>query len=1022
MELTKTVALEFLTGGGEMGELIRSRDWSNTPLGPVEAWPQSLKTCIRIILTSRQPMFVWWGDDLINLYNDAYRSILGGKHPAVLGMPAKEVWSEIWDQVGPRAETAMQKNVGTYDESLLLLMERNGYPEETYYTFSYSPVPGDEGGTSGIICANTDDTQRILGERQLRTLKDLGKQLNDCVSDHDVYSKAIDVLRENPQDFPFACIYKVEPLSGHFLMAGKTDPYLSDTVLPPELSPGSVLADDWQFAKAVSSGKPVLISALRTTYGHLPSGNWSLSPDQALVIPVMQSGQEQPFAVLLVGLSPHRQLDEKYRSFFQLVADQVASGLVAVRTVEEARKRAEALLEIDRAKTAFFNNISHEFRTPLTLMLGPLEELLSQHEAPLTAEQEANLAATHRNAMRLLRLVNTLLDFSRIEAEKVQAQYFPVDLAALTAAIASTFRSAVEHAGLEFSVRCQPLDTMAYVDRDMWEKIVFNLLSNAFKYTLQGSISISLEQNGHHALLCVRDTGVGIPTAEIPNMFERFHRVKHTKGRTYEGTGIGLSLVKELVQLHAGNIWVESEEGTGSTFFVRIPLGRTHLSESQVIEATSADYTSSLSDVFVNEAFYLAGGKTQDTGVATDKEDKPRVLIVDDNADMREYLQRLLEKHYIIKTAANGKQALEQVTAQAPDLVISDIMMPEMDGIQLLHHLKNQQATHSLPVILVSARAGEEAKIEGYDIGADDYLTKPFSAKELLARVRAQIRISGLHRHALDILQHSADELEKKVEERTAELLRKNSELEQFAYIASHDLQEPLRKIRTFSELLQKSLQKGTPVNTYFDKIQSSAERMTQLIKDVLNYSRLSNTEDQFVPVDLNTVLRQVKGDFELLIEQKQAVIKEQGLQVITGIPLQLQQLFTNLIGNSLKFSEKQPVITITGSLLPEAEVPFYPDLQEHVTYVKLEFSDNGIGFEQQFAERIFAIFQRLNGRKVYAGTGIGLALCKKIVENHNGVISANGKLNEGATFTVILPQDRNKILGNRKSRIKNQY
>lgn len=1007
MEITKIVAPEFLAGGGEMGELMRSRDWSKSPLGPVDTWPQSLKTCIRIILTSRQPMFVWWGNDLINIYNDAYRSILGGKHPEVLGMPASEVWKEIWDQVGPRAATAMEKNEGTYDESLLLIMERNGYPEETYYTFSYSPVPGDQGGTGGIICANTDDTQRIIGERQLRTLKDLGKHLPESISDDDVYKRTISILKENPADFPFACIYKANLKTEMLDIAAKTDGSLSEAVLPSSLQLGSTLAADWELDQVVYSNKSVIVSDLKAKYGQLPSGNWSISPDQALVIPVVQSGQVCPFALLIVGLSPYRQLDEKYRSFFQLVADQIASGIVNVHTVEEARKKAEALMEIDRAKTAFFSNISHEFRTPLTLMLGPLEELLLQQEDTLTPVQEAHITATHRNALRLLRLVNTLLDFSRIEADKVQAQYFPVNLAKLTSDIASTFRSAVEHAGLQFNVNCETLTMAAYVDRDMWEKIILNLLSNAFKYTLRGSITLSLEQEENHAVLRVRDTGVGIPADEIPHMFERFHRVKHTKGRTYEGTGIGLSLVKELVLLHNGHIWVESEEGIGSTFTVSLPLGNAHLPEEQVSERNDEDYLPGLSDVYVNEALYLS----RDKGAITDDhtsvaEEKPRVLIVDDNGDMRDYLKRLLEKQYAVDTAANGKQALEKIAVSPPELVISDIMMPEMDGVQLLQHLKHHELTSSLPVILVSARAGEEAKIEGYDVGADDYLTKPFSAKELQARVRAQIRISRLHRHAIDVLQHSAEELEKKVEERTAELLRKNSELEQFAYVASHDLQEPLRKIRTFSELLQKSLQKGTPVNNYFDKIQSSAERMAQLINDVLNYSRLSNTEGQFVTTDLNTILKQVKVDFDLLIEQKQAVIKDNCLPVVKGIPLQLEQLFINLIGNSLKFSDKQPFISVTGSALPESERLLYPELQQNIPYVKLEFTDNGIGFEQQFAEKIFTIFQRLNEKKLYAGTGIGLALCKKIVENHHGVIRATGRPNEGATFTVILPAE----------------
>ena len=202
---------ELFAGGGEAGELMRSMDWAATPLGRPDSWPRSLKTCVRILLTSRQAMFVWWGDHLINLHNDAYRSILGGKHPWALGQPASAVWREIWDQVGPRAEFAMHRNEGTYDEALLLLMERNGYPEETYYTFSYSPVPNDEGGTGGIICANTDDTQRIVGGRQLALLRELAARASEARTVEDACARSIQALETNPRDLPFAMIYMIDP-------------------------------------------------------------------------------------------------------------------------------------------------------------------------------------------------------------------------------------------------------------------------------------------------------------------------------------------------------------------------------------------------------------------------------------------------------------------------------------------------------------------------------------------------------------------------------------------------------------------------------------------------------------------------------------------------------------------------------------------------------------------------------------------------------------------------------------------
>src|SRR5689334_13054404 len=207
MKEEKHSASPVLEGGGELGARMRAIDWAQSPLGPVEAWPQSLKTCVRVVLTSRQPMFVWWGDALVNLYNDAYRSILGGKHPRALGQPASEVWREIWSEVGPRAATAMQTDEGTYDEALLLIMERNGYPEETYYTFSYSPVPNDQGGTGGIFCANTDDTQRIIGERQLALLRDLGSRTADARTAQEALALSLQALEGNRRDVPFALLY-----------------------------------------------------------------------------------------------------------------------------------------------------------------------------------------------------------------------------------------------------------------------------------------------------------------------------------------------------------------------------------------------------------------------------------------------------------------------------------------------------------------------------------------------------------------------------------------------------------------------------------------------------------------------------------------------------------------------------------------------------------------------------------------------------------------------------------------------
>jgi signal transduction histidine kinase len=547
--------VSFLEGGGELGALMRAHDWTRTPLGPAADWPRSLKTAVRILLTSSQPFWLGWGPELTYLYNDAYRSIIGGKHPRALGRPFEEVWSEIWDIVGPLADTVMHRDQGIYVEAQLLIMERHGYPEETYYTFSYSPVPDDEGGVGGLICANTDDTRCVIGERQLATLRELAERCAPARSWREACALGMEALAFNARDLPFALVYVDGALAGACGIERARA-----AALPFDKIPGS----------------PGVLE-LDASFGELPCGPWDRAPRQAAVIPMPASGHGSRAGVLVAGLNPFRRYDADFRGFLDLVARQIAAAMARAQAYEDERRRAEALAELDQAKTAFFSNVSHEFRTPLTLMLGPLQELLSSPEQELAPAERGVLEVVQRNGQRLLKLVNTLLDFARIEANRAQALYEPTDLAALTVDLASTFRSACDRAGLRFEVDCPALPELAWVDREMWEKIVLNLVSNAFKFTLEGGIAVRLRLAGSSFELEVSDTGTGIPSHELPRIFERFHRVEGARGRSHEGSGIGLALVHELVKLLGGTLHVESRIGTGTAFTVVIPRGSAHL-------------------------------------------------------------------------------------------------------------------------------------------------------------------------------------------------------------------------------------------------------------------------------------------------------------------------------------------------------------------------------------------------------------------------------------------------------------
>ena len=762
-------------GQSEMAQQMRAKNWLNTPLGSPGSWPLSLKIVIRIILTSRYAMWMAWGPDLIFFCNDAYKPTLGVKQDWALGAPATKVWKEIWPDIGPRIQAVFDTGTATWDEKLLLFLERSGRPEETYHTFSYSPVPGDDGGVAGMLCVVTEETERVISERRLATVRALATQLASINREGEVLAAIESQLGANQHDLPFTLTYLFEKDGALARLVCNTA-----LTIPHEAAPVSLDTEDqnlvWPVGELLARDETVKVEGLRNRFHQLPLGAWEKPPTDAVLVPIAAQGEMRPAGFLIAGLNPNRPFDATYAGFLELVAGQIASGLANARAYDKERQRAEALAEIDRAKTLFFSNVSHEFRTPLTLMLGPIEDALNDSsDFALNDLQRERLDIAHRNSTRLLRLVNSLLDFSRFEAGRAQANYQATDLADVTADLASNFRSVTEKAGLKLRVNCAPLSEPVYIDREMWEKVVLNLLSNAFKYTFEGEISVELVSaaGGDTVELTVRDTGVGIPVSELPRMFERFHRVENQKSRSFEGSGIGLALVQEIVQLHGGSIRVESDVGKGSAFIVTVPRGTAHRPADQKHIGGAASSTV-LAPTFVEEALRWLPHDSEDHATVFDNMSqvfdnfssdthttiRSRILIADDNADMREYLKRLLKGHFEIEVVENGNAALQAAKRNPPDILVSDVMMPQLDGFGLLKAIRADARLRELPVILLSARAGEEAKIEGLNAGADDYLVKPFSARELIARVQTNIQMARIRKEAEDALRKRTAELE----------------------------------------------------------------------------------------------------------------------------------------------------------------------------------------------------------------------------------------------------------------------
>ncbi|HET6530494.1 MAG TPA: SpoIIE family protein phosphatase [Actinoplanes sp.] len=734
--------------GGEMGRRMSSLDWADTPLGRPADWPPELQNAVATMLASRAQMVIFYGPNYCALYNDSYIVTMGGKHPGHIGRPGREMWAEAWSVLQDLFDGVAATDESYWASDYLFMLHRYGFLEETYFDISYDPIRTADGSVGGVMCIVTETTGRVLNERRVRTLSALGSRLADPADQVGLGARVGEVLGENDADVPFAALYLDDPdEGGELTLAGSSG-------APPA-----------EFTALRGAGAPVVAEVLRSgRAARMPVRAACAQPpssaaDEALVLPVGIGTSN--VGVLVVGLSRYLAMDTDYSDFFDLATAQISRAVANLRAYEQERRRAAELAALDAAKTNFFSNVSHEFRTPLTLILGPLEDLLSS--PGLSDDQRDRLLPMHRNGLRLLKLVNTVLDFSRLESGRMRAAYRPTDLSDYTSRLASTFRSAAERAGLRLEVDTPPLPAPVYVDHELWEKIVLNLLSNAVKFTPAGTITVRLTAAGGAAVLEVIDTGVGIPAEEQEKLFDRFHRAASTWSRSHEGTGIGLALVRELAELHGGSAVARSEVGKGSTFTVTIPFGAAHLPADRVLDDRSGVAAEIEPRLYVEEAHWWAGESgsepvlpAREIGRVEDSR-RGRILLVDDNADLRDHVARLLRPFFDVTTAVDGRAAVAYAMRDPFDLVLTDVMMPRLDGFGLIRALRADERTRDVPIVVLSARAGVEASVEGLTAGADDYLVKPFSARDLTARVRANLELGQARRQIISRLRGLVD-------------------------------------------------------------------------------------------------------------------------------------------------------------------------------------------------------------------------------------------------------------------------
>ncbi|GMT99758.1 hypothetical protein KH5H1_38780 [Corallococcus caeni] len=985
-----------------MGRLILERDWSGTPLGPITSWPSTLRTLVSMCLMTRFPMFIYWGPERVQLYNDAGIPIMGAKHPHHALGPLRDVFPELWPHLGRMFEDLERTRQANWAESQSLPILRNGSAEEAYFTWSYTPVLDDDGAVVGFYTPALETTGQVLGQRRLRTLHLLSQRASGAGSVEEACRAGLDALAENPADLPFTWLYVTDAEGTRASLVGSTGMGARGPAVPASIDlraprdgglAGALLAP-----AAGTRQTPWVEDVNGWLAAPLPS-DVAEPPRPALVLPLPHAEGDRDLGFLVAGLSPFLNPAGEYRGFLELVAGALATAASSARARQEAQERMEQLAALDRAKTAFFSNVSHEFRTPLTLMLGPVEDALSDSAEPLGPRQAERLSLVQRNASRLLKLVNTLLDFTRTEAGRVRAAFQPTDLSAFTAELVSHFESIAKRAGLVLTVDLAPLPEAVWVDREMWEKVVFNLLSNAMKFTFEGGVHVRLVQDAGRARLTVRDTGNGIPASELPHIFERFHRVENARSRSHEGSGIGLSLVQELTKLHGGSVGVTSEPGSGATFSVAVPLGHHHLPREQVVPEGKEALRSSAESVspFVEE---IRGWlRTPPPPVAPEPgpqgprgaappllpDASARVLVVDDNADLRTYITGLLAGVVTVETAEDGMAALQAIREHPPDLVLSDVMMPRLGGFGLLRELRADPRLRAIPFILLSARAGEEASVEGLEAGADDYLVKPFSARELSARVRTQLEMARVRR---DVAALAAREvvLEEAVRAR-----------DDFLSVASHELKTPLAAFRLQLERLERGLDANAraELRERFLDTRRQVQRLVTIVETLLDVSQLTagppllTVEDEdFSALVTDVVARQQE---ELTRAGCVLTLRSEGPVPVRLDRERLAQVVRSLLSNAMKYAPGKPV-----EVLVEQDGPL----------ARLTVVDHGMGVRPEDRERIWQRFERAVSVRNFGGLGLGLWIARQVVEAHGGSVGVSETPGGGATFTVTLPLD----------------
>lgn len=1054
----------YLKDGGEMGELIRSYDWSATSVGNIEYWPQTLLTTLGIILHSKFPMFLFWGQEYVCFYNDAYRPSLGnnGKHPSALGKKGADVWPEIWADVKPLMEPVLQGKGATWSEDKLLPIFRNNQIEDAYWTFSYSPVIGETGSTAGVFVTLVETTEKVhaakkieKSEQQVRSVIEsapfpigvyAGKEMRIELANQailDAWGKGNDVIGKLYADV-------VPELDNQPIFDQLDSVYSTGIPLHAKNQQADLIVDEKLQPYYFNYSFTPLYDTLGQIYGVMNTGadvtDLNLAKQKA-------AESEQRFRNLIKDITvgvivltgPDLVADIVNEMCCRLlnkpcdevigkrISDIIPASEEHFHHIIERVKRTGQPLQLNDYPYFIYNNgvktdgflnlVYQPYRqedgmiTGVIILVHDVTEQVNARKKIEEAEEKARLAinSAELGVYEIIYATDEITADARfnqiwgfthlVTRAEYTAAIHPQDLSIRDQA----HKDSVTSGQLLYQVRIIRNDNSVHWIRAKG-KVIFDDKGNAAK--LIGVVQditdqVTAQKKIEESERSIRNMIVQAPVA-MGILRGSSHIVEIANNKMFELWG---KEENELINKPIFEGLPEAkEQGLEQLLYNVFTTGERFAANERPVKLPRNGKIKTAYLNFVYEA--LREGTGRISGILAVAVDVTPQVVARQKIEAAEERARLA-----INLAELGVFETDFATSK----MVTDARFDEIFGLDGKPHRKEiLQLFHPEDVVI-----RENAYKTALKTGVLDYEARIIKKDKAIHWIRGKGIVLYDHKGApsklLGVVQditeqkEFAESLEKKVQERTKELAeanlqlqQSNIELNQFAYIASHDLQEPLRKVRTFTELMQLSLGEiPEKAKNYVNKIQNSIERMQTLINDVLKFSQLSKEREKFENVNLNEILSSVLNDYELLIEQKGAKITADSLPAIEAIPLQMNQLFTNLISNALKFysKERQLEMTISSKQLSKHEVQQHKELNEDKPHYAIDFKDNGIGFNQENAKQIFTIFQRLHGKNDYAGTGIGLAMCKKITVNHHGTIYATAYPDKGASFTIILPE-----------------